>query len=460
MSLSQGIFYDDANNFIFDSDKIEIVGGKAQLKDLLVGATFYANYNTDINGTFGNGSLAFTAHGGASVSGGQLDLRGGTLKYIEGSAVANADSAETGCFRFQYTPNYTGDPATVQLFFSVLKAHNNNNNQITVFQRINGQICLMAYNNNSNLIVNYELGSINFIAGQQYEFELNFDFTAGATRLFIDGVQFGITMPETLFREHTDIGLLRIGTNSNATLSSNFSIDNFVVFDTVQHTADYTPDCGTPYCTGGVPIMVNSAIECDDIEELADLVFEKNDGKVRFSFDVNGTGRYWDGGAWADSDGTYSQANDFTDLTPAVLAELLTTASRVKLIAFLYSSDGSTTPSITSILVYYDFGVVDIPTVNKCIVWGFIAEGDGTKKDLIVYAKLDSKRVYDFDGEVLITRKVVSTLTNDEGYFELELPDNANMPAGAYYDFWLDGIQYKKIVPNEPTKEFWELVNV
>ena len=94
MSLLQGVFYNDAINFIFDDTKIEVIGGKAQLKNRLVDSTFGANYNIDINGSWGDGVLTGTAFGGASVSGGKLDLTGGTVKYVEYSAVGNADSLQ------------------------------------------------------------------------------------------------------------------------------------------------------------------------------------------------------------------------------------------------------------------------------------------------------------------------------------------------------------------------------
>jgi hypothetical protein len=81
----------------------------------------------------------------------------------------------------------------------------------------------------------------------QYEFELNWDITAGASRLFVNGKQFGATITATGVR-NSSIGLLRVGGGYDSTspLASNFGIEKLIIFNTVQNTADYTPG----YCLG------------------------------------------------------------------------------------------------------------------------------------------------------------------------------------------------------------------
>ena len=189
--------------------------------------------------------------------------------------------------------------------------------------------------------------------------------------------------------------------------------------------------------------MVNSAIECDDIDSLADLVHTASGSdNIRFSFDVNGAQKYWDGSAWIDSDGSYAQSNEYADLTPAVLADMISVASRVKLIAILYSDDGSTTPTITSINIFYDFGVVDTPTINKCIVYGWIERNNNTKENIPITATLHAKSLY--NDTTLITPTTIETTSNSSGYWDIELINNAQMANGAYYDFSVDGWHYKR----------------
>ena len=48
----------DDTGFVYDSDLAEFVGGKLQQKDKRqTDATFYASYNNDINGNWGDGIL-------------------------------------------------------------------------------------------------------------------------------------------------------------------------------------------------------------------------------------------------------------------------------------------------------------------------------------------------------------------------------------------------------------------
>jgi hypothetical protein len=99
---------------------MEFVGGKAQQKDQRpADATFGANYNSNINGNWGDGVLIGTPVGGASVLGGKLDLAHNDVRYVDYDADLNADSQQTGCIRFKVTPNYTGGPPSIYYFFSI-----------------------------------------------------------------------------------------------------------------------------------------------------------------------------------------------------------------------------------------------------------------------------------------------------------------------------------------------------
>ena len=121
MSFQTLIPFTDSADYNFDSDLIEISSGKARLKDIRpANATFAANYDNNINGSWGNGVLTGIATGGATVSGGKLDLSGGG-KYITYDADLNGDMQQTGTIRMKVTPNYSGTPATTQIFFSIFQ---------------------------------------------------------------------------------------------------------------------------------------------------------------------------------------------------------------------------------------------------------------------------------------------------------------------------------------------------
>ncbi len=199
------------------------------------GETFYANYEDNINGTWGEGDLTGTPTGGAATVDGKLDLTHDDKRYVTYDAVNNADSQQTGCIRFEVTPNYSGNPSSAQYLFAISAA--SDYNLMTFYHWPDGTTYLHIKGTGPNIIF-AGMGVWNPTAGQEYEFELNYDLTEGTTRIFIDGVQFGPTKTETGVRSD-DITYLRIGTSFNKSANSNFKIDDLVIFDKVQHTSNY-----------------------------------------------------------------------------------------------------------------------------------------------------------------------------------------------------------------------------
>jgi len=204
--------------------------------------TFYVSYATSINGTCGEGSLTGTAVGGAAILNGKLDLAHNDNRYVSYSAVSNADFTQTGAVRFIVTPNYSGSPAIQQQLFSIGKASGNNTNLISLRHASNGLVKIYIYNSSAVSIINDAAFSTwSPTSGTPYLFELNIDLTTGATRLFVDGVQKGSTLTQTGTRS-TDVLLLHVGQYVPLqTFTSNFSIEGFKVYNTVQHTSGYTP---------------------------------------------------------------------------------------------------------------------------------------------------------------------------------------------------------------------------
>ena len=126
LQSGDGQFDQDFSNdtgFDYDPSKIEFVSGTMRQTDLHPDLTFMAKYDSGMDADYsvGDGTVQQNV-GGVTVSGGMLDLRGGTMKYIDYDADLNADSQQVGCVRIGVVPNYTGAPATIQSFFSITKS--------------------------------------------------------------------------------------------------------------------------------------------------------------------------------------------------------------------------------------------------------------------------------------------------------------------------------------------------
>lgn len=302
--------FSDDTDFIYDNTKAEFIGGKVQQKDQTpTDATFGANYDSDINGNWGNGILTGTAIGGALVDSGKLDLSFDDIRYIDYDANLNADSQQTGCIKFKITPNYNIGPSSENGIFVICKNPGDHTNMIFIRHSSGGAFRIHLYDKDQNLIEEKYLGTWAPVLGQEYEMEINWNITIGETRVFIDGIQKGTTATGTGIRD-SNINLLRIGSGRDATQNSNFKIDDLIIFSTVQHTANYTPGYSV------TKKYVESKIE------LPEFIHSETDSSSLSATTVeSGTPKYivnnlyWNGSAWVTSDGTYLQANTISEVS-------------------------------------------------------------------------------------------------------------------------------------------------
>jgi len=180
----------DDTDFTYDSDLAEFVGGKVQqINQRPTDAIFYASFNKDKDGDWGDGDLTGTLLGSASVSGGQLNCTSSASDGISYDCIGNADFTNQCCIRFKIIPNYNGTPAVNSYIFGTSPAVTN---EIFIRHNNGGNLVLVIRSNVGGFIVNQTIGTWNAVLGQEYEFELNIDLISGATRLFIDGVQSGV----------------------------------------------------------------------------------------------------------------------------------------------------------------------------------------------------------------------------------------------------------------------------
>lgn len=205
--------------------------------DLLI----YASYASGLNADYSKaGSVSATALASAVASSGMAQLIGAS-KGLWYSATSN-DPGGTGTVRFTVVPQYSGSPADWQ----VLLAMSDNSAPGTVNS---AALEIMHRPSDGNIYlgaagIDGGLGAWSPTSGVSYEFELNFT-QAGTAYLFING---------TLFWSGawgnrggaTKITLGQQGGSSFTSWSANFKLDNFMIFNTVKHTANYTAPSAAP----------------------------------------------------------------------------------------------------------------------------------------------------------------------------------------------------------------------
>lgn len=342
--------FDNNTGFTYDAAKAEFTGGLVRQKQQTpASATFGANFDASIDGNWGGGSLIGTAFGGAAVASGKLDLTGGTQKYVRYSAIGNAPSAQVGCIRWKWTPNYSGNPVDDQFPFSISDNTDNDYNSLAIFHSSSGQLTVRVCNSTGNFIIaSVALGVLNPVAGTEYEFEFDYDLTGGATRIFINGVQFGSTITTTGIRG-ASINYITLGNLQTVGIRiPNQKINDFELFSTVQHTTNYTPGYTVPdnvyaFTSVALPAMVYS--ELGDIQAFTGLASTES-GNVRQVWND----LYWTGAAWAASDGSWAQSNPLA----TILANIATfPASDTLSIDVVFNLSNTVQSSISDLTVTF-----------------------------------------------------------------------------------------------------------
>lgn len=209
--------------------------------------TAHANYNTVSDADFDiyGGSATGTLYGSATVGGGTLNLNNSNQAYVIYSGTSNCDSQQVGTCRIGIKPNYSGSPAANQTLYTIVDdtsapAYN----LIRIRHLATGYIQIRCSDSAGTLFINdVELGTFSPTSGQLYDIEFNYDFTTGATRLFIDGTQLGSTITSTGTRS-SSIAALIIGDSPGLDQTANFKADYVSFYNTVQHTSGFTPDSG------------------------------------------------------------------------------------------------------------------------------------------------------------------------------------------------------------------------
>jgi hypothetical protein len=128
---------------------------------------------------------------------------------------------------------------------------------------------------------------------------------------------------------------------------------------------------------------------------------------------------YWNGSSWVTSDTTYAQSNTESELATNLSSFDLSSGYYVRIVSFLHSEDGFTTPEITSILFEYDFKITP-STPNRVIVYGWLI--NAKKEPLIGTVSIEVVTPFKHSG-LIMPASIVSVDTDQEGYFEFDGDD-------------------------------------
>ena len=461
--------FDNASNYLFDTSKIKVENGEASLKSLVKSSeTCFCNFDSlAVKRSRDSGSLVVTPFGGANVSGKWLDLAHNDRRYVSIDANLNADSQQVGCIRSKYRPNYNSAPADEIGILAISTSLSSLNNLLYLRHRGAGDLRLHIRDSGGVLVSETVLLYWNPILNQVYEIEINYDFTNGETRIFIDGLQVGPVIT-TICARSADIGLLRFGSSYDGIRDSNFSITDIQIFDTIQHTANFASEIPRSEPTTYVidnPTIITSPQAMDALEG-----FECDIEKAGLDEVKNTIFSKWFDSIWKDSDGTYAESNTELETETNKATLDLSSGHNVPIKSFLHSETGYTTPKLKNIKLDYNFHIMPDDNVNECMI---SVRLDDLFQDLIDFSTLEAKLIIELEnsfqqGDRTVFKYIYSINFDNTGYAEKSIRETANVNKKIKFkieyknqDNETTTINYKDaIIPDEKSKKLSEISSI
>jgi hypothetical protein len=175
-------------------------------------------------------------------------------------------------------------------------------------------------------------------------------------------------------------------------------------------------------------------VAADELKTFLATIVVAGSDAVKFTLNIDGVEKYWDGAAWSTSSG-YAQSNTSTEINSNLSSLNITLGAVVTVTTYLHSDAGLTTPEIELWALDYDpYGIAE-PDPNLCEVHGRFRDiGNNPMVGVTVRARL---RVDTFVGNknFLITMQEVITTTDVNGYWDMDIIRSSELNGEVVYDF-------------------------
>lgn len=442
-------FTTSGNYTASDSEDIGVSGGNGTLLDRIPSdGTFFCNFSSSTTANWSDGTAApSTSSGSPTISGGYLVLDASEyVRWVGGDG--NIPAGNTGCIRFVVQPQYSGNPGATQMFV-ISFTLGGSNDKIEIKHDTSGNLLAIIRDEAANGVVNIS-HAWSPTSGTDYEIELNWDGTNGATRLFLDGTQVGSTDNSTFTRSlATSNSFLDVGLSATQA----FEMDYLVIYDAVQHTSNYTSN-GEPaavsYATDNPTLTTNTTVSGGLRSFTADTTASGSDA-IKFVLQVAGQDKYWTGSTWANSS-SYSQSNTATEINNNI-QELHTGNDPVKIKVYLHSDDGSTTPTINEMSITYDAADASATTPTLVFLEGWLYDYNSALSGETV----EVRPTVGFVNEEIFLNGAWKTFATsaDDGYFSGYIYSSAGV--GKTWEFRIGGKKYRAQIPDQTSVKFSDL---
>lgn len=364
-------------DYTYDANEIEVANGFAQKKKIIyLNELIYADFSSDTFARRSVGPSSSAIIGNGSVASGVVDLTGGTLNYVQYNGANVSTLENTGCIRVDMIPNYTGAPSATVALFSVTSPIGINNIFQVSHSAVSGNFFMQFFDTTGGSIFQVSPAQWFPVAGVSYNIEINFDVTVGETRLFIDGVQQGSTITST----GTRVGVadfLSLGTDQGQAFKTDAKFDNFQVFNSVQHTVNFTPETSYgDYNINSKSIINNTSIETSNVKGVYSCAINGTGTSAKYVLNIDTIDKYFDGLDWVNSTSP-SESNTEDEINTNIASLDLSAGIDFLLKSYLESTDGNDTPKIDKIIIDYDTLAAQPGGIGECEIRADLKDSQG-----------------------------------------------------------------------------------
>ena len=472
MSFEINIHFDNASNYNFDGNKIEIITGTVKLLATSTGtpqAELYAKLDEN-QGLVALDSSGNSRHGALrnawEVTGWQpgkigSGLEGNNNGWVDFNNILGYEY--TAPFSLEFWIKFTSTIS--QTIISKQEGAGNftgyginvNNGYIRVVIRANASEILSIETNtakNDNIwhhvVMTYD-GS-NTLAG---------------LKLYVDnvednGVIANLPMSSSILTTN-DFQISGRG-GSNILMVAGTVVDEVVVYQRELTPAEvafrWNIGNGTQELPGGTvsfptdnpPLRLYTSFFANSLISVSATTVESGSDEVRYVIIVDGKDYWWNGAVWAESSG-YAETNTLSEINTNA-SSLLADSRPISIKFYLHSNDGTTTPEVGNIIIEFDNTVTPVTDPNITRVFGVARKPDGSFSSEIftVQPSMDGIEY----SSVTQIRDDIIYITPDEnsGEWEVNLIDNDEAEVGSYYIFRFGNRFERKIVPKTNEIEY------
>lgn len=454
---------DVSTNYSFDSAKIEFVGGLSKLLAQTSPPESYLYVKLDENqGLVATDSSGNGRHGAFQGSLTQADWAPGKINSaIEGNASGFinfdgfGDFERTDAFSIELWIKFTS--AATQIVFS--KQINSGAFHGYALNAVGGILRFVIRDDNSKIItvetnLTYNDDNWHHVVGTYDGSSLH----TGA-KIYVDNtLNFSYGFSDTLTGSLQTTANLQIsGRNgSNNPLQTGTFVDEAVIYARDLTAAGVAfrwnggagtqtiPGATTSFPTDNPTMFPFASIVATTLTGFDAGITASGSDDIFFVITVNGQDMYWDGAAWSDSSG-YPDVNTLAEVQ-ANISTLISSRAVVALKWFYHSDDGSTTPELSFVTLFFNFGAgAAVP--NKTEVVGIQYDQEGNPDQSPIRVSLNVNGVeYATTDQVNSMSSIIYPDTL--GNWSVFLIDTDSLELGSKYTFTFKSAEAKdKTVP-------------